>query len=77
MNKILFFASLKEEIGQETIYIDAKEKTIGEIKELLLVSYPTLRLEGVMIAVNEEFALDEDLIKADETIAFIPPVSGG
>lgn len=77
MNKILFFATLKEEIGQGTIDIDAKNKTIGELKEILVESYPTLNLEGVMTAINEEFALDVDQIQEEDTIAFIPPVSGG
>ncbi|MEM5590905.1 MoaD/ThiS family protein [Niallia circulans] len=30
-----------------------------------------------MVAVNEEFAMDEDIVEENDTIAFIPPVSGG
>lgn len=37
----------------------------------------SLSLQGVMVAVNEEFAMDEDIVEENDTIAFIPPVSGG
>jgi molybdopterin synthase sulfur carrier subunit len=31
----------------------------------------------VMVSINEEFATNDDIIHDGETIAFIPPVSGG
>lgn len=34
-------------------------------------------LDGIMIAVNEEFAKDEKVIGEHDEIALIPPVSGG
>jgi molybdopterin synthase sulfur carrier subunit len=30
-----------------------------------------------MTAINEEFALEDDVITKEDVIAFIPPVSGG
>lgn len=77
MNKVLFFANLKDIVGQETLQLDLKDKTVAQVKELLLKQYPTLPLNNCMTAVNEEFAMDTDIIKENEEVAFIPPVSGG
>ncbi|WP_400244144.1 molybdopterin converting factor subunit 1 [Niallia sp. JL1B1071] len=77
MITLLFFAGVRETIGSEMLMIEEKQQTIAQIKEHLLNTYPTLSLQGVMVAVNEEFALDEDMVKGNDTVAFIPPVSGG
>ncbi len=77
MITLLFFAGVKETIGRETLTLKGKQQTIAQIKEYLLNTYPSLSLQGVMVAVNEEFALDEDTVKEHDTVAFIPPVSGG
>lgn len=77
MITLLFFAGVKETIGRETLTLKGKQQTIAQIKEYLLNTYPSLSLQGVMVAVNEEFALDEDIVKEHDTVAFIPPVSGG
>ncbi|AGX06656.1 MULTISPECIES: molybdopterin converting factor subunit 1 [Bacillus] len=76
MNKIKLFAHLRESAGKEEIELDAAGKTINELKAILTEAYH-LNLETVMTAVNEEFALDHELIKEGDVIAFIPPVSGG
>lgn len=77
MITLLFFAGVKETIGNETLLLEGKQQTIAQIKEYLLNTYPALSLQGVMVAVNEEFALDEDTVKENDIVAFIPPVSGG
>ncbi|MBP2243204.1 molybdopterin synthase sulfur carrier subunit [Cytobacillus eiseniae] len=77
MNKVLFFAHLKDAVGEEVIELDTNGKSVVEIKELMKEKYPALNLENVMAAINEEFASDEDILQAGDTIAFIPPVSGG
>ncbi|MEN8702068.1 molybdopterin converting factor subunit 1 [Bacillus infantis] len=76
MNKIKLFAHLRESAGHEEIELEAAGKTINELKATLTEAYH-LNLETVMTAVNEEFALDHELIKEGDVIAFIPPVSGG
>ncbi|WP_026581936.1 molybdopterin converting factor subunit 1 [Bacillus sp. J33] len=76
MNKIMFFAHLKDSVGEESITKDASSKTIAELKQVLSEEYG-LKLDTVMAAVNEEFASDDEVIKDGDTVAFIPPVSGG
>ncbi|PKG22562.1 molybdopterin converting factor subunit 1 [Niallia nealsonii] len=77
MNKVLFFAALKEVIGEDSLQMDLNGKTVGEAKSILQDKFPALPLEVAMTAINEEFAFDEDIIKKEDSIAFIPPVSGG
>ncbi|MFT8321390.1 MAG: MoaD/ThiS family protein [Bacillus sp. (in: firmicutes)] len=77
MNKVLFFAALKDIVGQESLLVEASGKTVSEIKNLLKNDYPALPLDVAMTAINEEFALDGDVISKEDIIAFIPPVSGG
>ena len=77
MNKILFFAHLKDAVGEEFIRMDVAGKTVSEVKELLVEKYDLQKLDTAMAAVNEEFASLEDVIQLGDEIAFIPPVSGG
>ncbi|MBT2687350.1 molybdopterin converting factor subunit 1 [Bacillus sp. ISL-47] len=76
MNKIMFFAHLRDRVGEESVTMDASGKTIAELKQLLSEEY-TVKLDTVMAAVNEEFASDDEVIQDGDTVAFIPPVSGG
>ncbi|WP_137743443.1 molybdopterin converting factor subunit 1 [Robertmurraya siralis] len=77
MNKILFFAHLKDEVGEENIRIDVAGRTVAEVKELLAAEYNLQKLDSAMTAINEEFASNENVIEAGDEVAFIPPVSGG
>lgn len=76
MNKIMFFAHLRDRVGEESVTKDASGKTIAELKQLLSEEYG-LKLDTVMAAVNEEFSSDDEVIQDGDTVAFIPPVSGG
>lgn len=76
MNKILFFAHLRDTVGQESIEYNAKGITVSDLKQQISEKYD-LKVDNVMVSVNEEFATDDDIIQDGETIAFIPPVSGG
>ncbi|MDZ5471746.1 molybdopterin converting factor subunit 1 [Bacillus sp. 31A1R] len=77
MNKIMFFAHLREAVGEESISIDVAGRSVAELKELLANQYQLNQLDTVMTAINEEFATNEEIIQQGDIIAFIPPVSGG
>lgn len=76
MIQILFFAQLQEEIGS-SIFFHCTHCTVQDVKEFVLESFPNINLDSVMIAVNEKFADAEDIVKAGDVVAFLPPVSGG
>jgi molybdopterin synthase sulfur carrier subunit len=50
---------------------------VHELKQLLQDKHGLQGLSSVMTAINESFANEGDLIKDGDTVAFIPPVSGG
>jgi len=77
MNKVLFFAHLRDAVGEEFLELDASGKTVDELKAELAAKYDLPRMETVMTAINEEFASNDEVISAGDEIAFIPPVSGG
>lgn len=77
MVKVLLFAELQELIGHNELDLSIEETNVQQLKQQLEKNYPALNLNEVMTAVNEEYANDGDVIAAGDTVAFIPPVSGG
>ncbi len=77
MISILLFAQLQEEAGTDKITMDLSAMTVKQLKEKLSNDYSFQQLEESMIAINEAYALEDDLIHAGDTVAIIPPVSGG
>ncbi|WP_160724475.1 molybdopterin converting factor subunit 1 [Bacillus sp. USDA818B3_A] len=77
MNKVLFFAHLRDSVGEEFLSLEAAGKTVLELKTELAATYDLPRMDTVMTAINEEFASNEEVIGEGDEIAFIPPVSGG
>lgn len=76
MNKVMFFAHLRDSVGEEIVNMEAAGKTIAQLKTEIAEKYG-LKMETVMAAINEEFAGNEELIQDGDVVAFIPPVSGG
>ena len=76
MINILLFAHLQESVGQEKLQVDLPASSVLEIKTWLSTKY-NLSLQNVLAAVNEAFAKDDTIVNPGDTIAFIPPISGG
>ncbi|MTT31831.1 molybdopterin converting factor subunit 1 [Terrilactibacillus sp. BCM23-1] len=76
MFQVLLFAHLREQVGSEKLAIREKQLTVKEFKELMENQYK-LPTQGVMIAINEKYATETDIIAEGDTVALIPPVSGG
>ncbi|WP_212936187.1 molybdopterin converting factor subunit 1 [Bacillus hominis] len=78
MITILLFANLREEVGSEKlVIIEKREMNVQQLKKWLEDKYQLQTLNKVMVAINEEFVTDEEIVKAGDIVAFIPPVSGG
>ena len=51
---------------------------VADLREWINSHYPAMQnLNGFMIAINQEYADDDQLIESKDEIAIIPPVSGG
>jgi MoaE-MoaD fusion protein len=77
---VKLFAIIKDKTGKSTIeYQFDRNITIRELKEILAGEYPNLKLimPNMVTAINQNFALDEDMIPDGAEVAIFPPVSGG
>ena len=76
---VLFFGITTDLVGVSSLDLDvSKALTIVGFKNLLKQNYATLdKIDSYAIAVNESYATDEVVLKENDTIAVIPPVSGG
>jgi molybdopterin synthase catalytic subunit len=78
--KVLFFATLREKAGvRETSIEFPHGTTIKEIKTMLWEKYPRLRqnMDTIIVAMDHEYAFDENIVPDGAEIAIFPPVSGG
>lgn len=77
---VLYFAHLVERTGTREEAVDVPEGAmVSELRELLGARHGKLSdaLSACRVAVDEEFTNDATPILDGQTIAFIPPVSGG
>lgn len=77
--QIGLFGVTKDIIGQSEIRCSlASPATVQTLLEQLKVDYPRLQgLSSLAVAVNSEYAEHDQLLRANDEIALIPPVSGG
>ncbi len=77
MIEVLLFAELGEQAGKTKIIVNAAGKTVKQLKASHLAEYELETIDNAMIAINEEYANEDTLLKKGDIVAFIPPVSGG
>ncbi|WP_117883870.1 MoaD/ThiS family protein [Aureibaculum luteum] len=77
--KLLLFGIVKDIVGKNTTELEIiPNTTITDFKSILIEQYPKLvAYKNFSVAVNENYVDDTYLIKANDVIAIIPPVSGG
>lgn len=75
----LFFGISSDLVGNSQLEISIENQTtVADFKNILKEKYGKLeKLNSYAIAVNEEYATDEFIIKENDIVAVIPPVSGG
>lgn len=77
--KILAFGITKDIFGASEKELEVQDDlNVIQLKEILEKNFPQLiKLKSYFIAVNEEYAEDDQIIVNTDEIAVIPPVSGG
>lgn len=76
---VLFFGITTDLVGETQLEITVKNSvSIADFKLILKEKYPKLEnINSYAIAVNEEYAENDFMLKENDIIAIIPPVSGG
>ncbi len=77
---LLFFATIREKIGQKSLALEVPDSfSVADLKALLCQDYPALKetIQRTLVAVNQNFASDEEPIPPHAEVALFPPVSGG
>ncbi len=76
---VLAFGIVKDIFGSASIETELNgAPTVEELKSTLEEKYPRLKqLASYMVAVNNEYAQQQQVIETGDEIAIIPPVSGG
>ncbi|WP_456383059.1 molybdopterin converting factor subunit 1 [Persephonella sp.] len=77
---LLYFSSIKDRLGKSREEVELPDGSkVSDLYKLLEEKYPQIAesLPSVMFAVNEEYADRNTQLKEGDTVALIPPVSGG
>jgi len=77
MIEVLFFAELRDQAGTNQVKIQVSDISVKQLKDEYLTEFDLLTINNAMIAVNEEYAEEDTILKDGDVVAFIPPVSGG
>ncbi|GAB7255588.1 MoaD/ThiS family protein [Polaribacter sp. OB-PA-B3] len=77
--KTLFFGITSDLVEESQLDFDVKNNlSIKDFKQFLIEKHPSLEnINSYAIAVNEEYAEEDLLLKENDIVAIIPPVSGG
>lgn len=74
--EVLFFGSLTDETSISNIQMDAVCDT-NELMQILCKQYPGLANAKYFIAVNEKMIQENTALNLNDTVAIMPPFSGG
>ena len=76
---VLLFGITRDLTGQSKVVVPLSEHTrVIDLLSQLHQDYPALAgIKSLLVAVNGEYAEQDQLISYNDEIALIPPVSGG
>ena len=84
MLKIIYFASLREQLGteQHEFSLPKTVTNVGELVEVLKEQNPDLKdvfdsVPKILVAVNQVVVSKDFKLTKDDEIAFFPPMTGG
>ena len=83
MIEVVFFASLREELGSESASMNASGVTdvrevIGKLAEEKGIRWSDLLTrDNILVAVNQQMVDQKAAVVDKDEVAFFPPVTGG
>jgi len=81
MIRVLFFASLKEQLGTPNVEMETTANRVDELLQQLIEQNPRwkphLQQGTLLCAVNQQLCDTEHPLAVGDEVAFFPPVPGG
>ncbi len=74
---VLFFAQHRRVTGVSQTDVEAADGSSVQVVAAQIAGQFNLEFKGSMVAVNDTYATPEQVLLDGDTLAFIPPVSGG
>ena len=77
---VLFFATLRDHMGQKQISLELPENAgVTQLKLELVALKPESEaaVENALVSINRDYAFADDFIPAGAEVALFPHVSGG
>ena len=78
--KLLFFATFRDRAGMKETSLEIPiGASVAQMKAVVRAQFPNLPVDegSILVAVNKDFAFDEEPIPEGAEVAMFPPVSGG
>src|SRR6059058_3363097 len=73
--RVRLFAQLRERAGRDAVELDLPEG--ARVRDALAAVEDLAGGMPLVMAVNREYAAPGDVLRADDELALVPPVSGG
>jgi molybdopterin converting factor small subunit len=77
---VSLYYNLKEKTGTGNLVLEMDGfSTVKQLKQKLEINYPGLRtqLDKVMMLMDGKIVVDEDQLRENATVSFLPPIGGG
>ncbi len=76
--QVLLFGITRDIIGKGVIDLNVSESTsVYDLKKQLMLKHKKLNTYNFSVAVNETYVEEDQVLKDNDIVALIPPVSGG
>ncbi len=77
--RVILFAGMVEAAGRRDILVPWEQGTLAELRGHLAQACPEIGplLASSGVAIGDRFMRDDETVLAGQTVAIIPPVSGG
>jgi molybdopterin converting factor subunit 1 len=75
---VLYFGVLRERLGGAEAWVELREgATVGDVLNVYREQIVDFPWDSIAVAVNQEYAKADVVLKDGDEVALLPPVSGG
>ena len=76
--RVFPFGILRESLGSDAFVVElAGDATVAELLTRIGARNPAVQLRGIAVSVNAEYANPSQVLRNEDEVGLLPPVSGG